>query len=166
MVQILTQLPRRLLGLKWHIAGSILVCTITFGSVTETAAGECINGTITTRQALQLASLAFRGKVIEIQEPHAPALTQVVTFDVDQVWKGPVTRHQVIYHPLSAESRMFTVGDRLVVFAHELSGENRQLVGLDTAGPPAFGYMSFNCVTDVPDDIGSELPRLPVSPPR
>ena len=46
------------------------------------------------------------------------------------------------------------------------AGENRQLVGLNTADPPAFAYMSFNCVTDVPDDIGSELPRLPVSPPR
>ena len=163
----MTQLPRRLLGRKWHIAGSILVYTITCGSLTGTAAGEGINGpTITTRQALQLASTVFRGKVIEILDPRAPALTQVVTFDVDQVWKGPVARCQVIYHVLSVESRRFTIGDRLVVFAHELSGEDRQLVGLNTAGPPAFGYMSFHCVTDVPDDIDSELPRLPVPLPR
>lgn len=140
--------------------------TITFGFLPGSAAGECINTTITTRQALQQASLVFRGKVIKLEDPHAPALTHVLTFDVDQVWKGPVTRRQIIHRPVSVESRIFTLGQRMVVFAHELSGENRQRVGLNPVGPPAFGYMSFNCVTDMPVDIDSELPRLPVSRPR
>jgi hypothetical protein len=162
-----TQLPQRLLGRKWHIAGSVLVYAITFASLTHTASAECISLStpITTDQAFQLASLVFRGRVIEIQDPIAPALTQVVTFDVDQVWKGPVTRRQVIHHARSVDNREFAIGDRSVIFAHELSGEQRERVGLNT-GPPAFGYMSFSCVTYLPGDIDSELPRRPVSLPQ
>jgi hypothetical protein len=68
-------------------------------------AGECINGTVSTRQVFEQSSLIFQGKVIEIEDPHAPALTQVLTFDVDKVWKGDVTERQVIYHAVSVDSR-------------------------------------------------------------
>jgi hypothetical protein len=128
-------------------------------------AGECINTTVTTRQAFEQSSLIFQGKVVEIEDPHAPGLTQVLTFDVDKVWKGAVTEQQVIYHAVSVESRIFSVGDRLVVFAHELSRESRLRVGLQQAGPPAFGH-SFDCVTDMTVDLGPELPRMPSSKPH
>jgi hypothetical protein len=130
-------------------------------------AAECVNNaSVTTRQAVAFSSLIFEGKVVEIQDPNAPALTQVLTFEVDKVWKGPVTRRQIIYHVRTVEGRVFNEGDHLVVFAHQLSEQDRALVGLPSAGPAAFGWSSFNCVTDMPVDIDSELPRMPFSKPR
>jgi hypothetical protein len=166
MNQMVTQPSPRLLGLEWHAVGLVLAWTIIFGSLPKPAAGECINTAITTRQALQQASLVFQGKVVEIEDPHAAGLTQVLTLEVEKVWKGPVSHRQVIYHLVSVESRIFNSGDRLVVFAHQLSEENRVRVGLQRMGPPAFGYMSFSCVTDMPVDVDSELPRLPASLPK
>jgi hypothetical protein len=151
----------RLLPVSFAFAAAIVSTSLSRIVV----AGECINATVSTRQVFEQSSLIFQGKVIEIEDPHAPGLTQVLTFDVDKVWKGAVTERQVIYHAVSVESRVFSVGDRLVVFAHELSRESRLRVGLQQAGPPAFGY-SFDCVTDMTVDLGSELPRMPSSKPH
>jgi hypothetical protein len=151
----------RLLPVSFAFAAAIISASLSRVVV----AGECINAAVTTRQVFEQSSLVFQGKVIEIEDPHAPGLTQVLTFAVDKVWKGAVTERQVIDHAISVESRVFSVGDRLVVFAHELSRESRLRVGLQQAGPPAFGY-SFDCVTDMTVDLGSELPRMPSSKPH
>ena len=167
MNQEMRRLSSPLLRVDAQVIAVVLVWSTILASPPGTAAAvECINTTVTTRQAFQLASLVFQGKVIAIEDPHAPGLTQVLTFDVDKVWKGAVTERQTIYQAVSVESRIFTYGDHLVVFAHELSRESRLRVGLQSAGPPAFGHMSFNCVTDMPVDVDSELPRMPSWKPR
>jgi len=150
-------------ALSLAFAGAVIL--VSLGNIA--AAPECISGAgVTTRRAFGYSSLVFHGRVIQITDPHAPAFTQVLTLDVDKVWKGAVTKRQVIYHAVSVESRVFSSSDRLVVFARELSGDDRVLVGLPLAGPPAFGYLSFNCDTGMPVDIDSALPRMPSSKPR
>jgi hypothetical protein len=166
--QAMNRIRPRSLKISAHaVSFAFLAAIISVSLPRMVVGGECINGTttLTTRQAFEQFSLIFQGKVIEIEDPHAPGLTQVLTFDVEKVWKGAVTERQVIYHAVSFESRIFSVGDRLVVFAHELSRETRLRVGLQPTGPPAFGY-SFDCVTDMTVDLGSELPRMPSSKPH
>ena len=85
----------------------------------------------------------------------------MLTFIVDQVWKGPAAKQQVIYHSLSAESRVFGRAEKLVVFARELSGADRLRVGLPHEGQSAYGYMSFGCGTGMPVDVDTELARIP-----
>jgi hypothetical protein len=127
------------------------------------ARAECIalSERISARDAVATSAIVFSGTVIKIEDPHAPGLTQVVTFEVNRVWKGPTTKQQVIHHLLHTESRVFTVGDSLVVFGWQLDAVTRTTVGLSPTGPPAFGYRSFACGADHPIEFNSELPQLP-----
>ena len=106
---------------------------------------ECINFKITTREALESSDIVFSGTVIKLEDPNAPGLTQVLTFVVDRVWKGSVTREHVIYHSISVDSRVFETGQKLVVFASQLAPADRERVGLQREGTPAFAYRPFDC---------------------
>ena len=111
------------LSLKLSVRGWVicLLVSATLVSLLPLSLGaECIDTKVTTRQAFELSSLVFSGTVTNVEDPNAPGLTQMLTFIVDQVWKGPAAKQQVIYHSLSAESRVFGRAEKLVVFAREL----------------------------------------------
>jgi len=80
----------------------------------------------------------FTGTVLEVQLTDG---VQTVTFDVDRVWKGVVTRRQTVFrsllNPLSADGRIvsgsassFTVGRRYVVLTGPMDESRRAELGL------------------------------------
>ena len=129
-------------------------------------AAECVNAKITTREALESSDVVFSGTVMKAEDPSAPGLTQVLTFGVDRVWKGAVAGERVIYHSISVESRVFRTGEKLVVFARQLAPADRERVGLQREGTPAFAYRSFDCGGAASLDVYQDLARFPSVTPR
>ena len=86
----------------------------------------------------------FDGTILDIQRRE---LALVVTFEVNRVWKGDVTRRQVVYRASrlpfgqrrGSSTRLIQfeeVGKRYIVVAHQLTGIERVDLGLtstDTA---------------------------------
>ena len=139
----------------------LFLAATTIVSLPNIAGAECVNVTISARDALATADVVFSGTVTKIEDPHAPGLTQVVTFAVDRVWKGPAGKQQVIHHQVTVDSRTFQTGDTLVVFGRQLGADSRERVGLPREGAPAYGYQSLGCGVDLPLEFNSELPQLP-----
>jgi hypothetical protein len=92
------------------------------------ARADCIAAPegISARDAVAFSDIVFSGTVIKIEDPHAPGLTQIVTFEVNRVWKGPTIQQQVIHHSVNTETRVFAVGESLVVFGKQLDADSRR----------------------------------------
>jgi hypothetical protein len=86
-------------------------------------------------------AVVFSGTVTDVTVNAASAWpSEIVTFDVDRVWKGVSTRQVVIYSfTRSVEPFHFTIGTRYVTLAHIQTAEERNLFGLAASGPPTFG---------------------------
>ena len=82
----------------------------------------------------------FSGTVVDRQ---IGSVVQVVTFDVDRVWKGDVTKRTIIYRPAEPEpeivggsggSEGFDLGQRYLVVAHLLTEAERRKFALKSIG--------------------------------
>ena len=93
-------------------------------------------------------AVVFSGTVIDRQ---IGSVVQVVTFDVDRVWKGDVTKRTIIYRPAHPEAetvgrsgggRGFDIGQRYVVVAHRLTETERRKFALKSTSTKslAVGY--------------------------
>lgn len=79
----------------------------------------------------------FSGIVATARHPDAAV---IVTFDVDRVWKGAISKRTVVYrpNPVTPDSRqVFDLGERYVVVAHRVTAAEREQFHLDTALPDA-----------------------------
>jgi hypothetical protein len=87
------------------------------------------------------ASVVFSGTVVRISANTASAWGgQIITFDVDRVWKGAPTKQSVIYSFTRTPDRFeFTVGEEYVVFAHIQTTEERTEFGMIASEKPTFG---------------------------
>lgn len=122
---------------------SLLVCLLHFGIsyVAPThAAAQCGGGYLQIKEFLAApnVSAVFSGTVVNVQ---ANQTVLVVTFEVDRVWKGRVTKRAVVYRPAPVSTWMeepdnrvrggspvrmhFELRKRYVVVAHNLSPEER-----------------------------------------
>jgi hypothetical protein len=72
----------------------------------------------------------FRGTIRDVQMV-PPG--QIVTFEVERVWKGRVSRTVITYNSLSGgyEERKFMRGERYLVMAHRLNAMSRARFGGD-----------------------------------
>jgi hypothetical protein len=70
--------------------------------------------------AFQYSDAVFRGTVLRVEGG-------ALTFTVDKVWKGPVTRQFTVYQSVFVESYTFKPGNVHVLFAHLLTPEERKL---------------------------------------
>jgi hypothetical protein len=89
--------------------------------------------------------LVFRGSVVGLNQISDFGVR--VTFNVDQVWKGPVPKRFDLYvGGLDAETARFEFQRPYLVFAHRMSQTARQGVGLTERDPVAFTATSCNAV--------------------
>ena len=80
---------------------------------------------------------AFSGTVATA---HPTDTAVMVTFEVDRVWKGAISKRTVVYrpNPVTPDSRqVFDVGERYVEVAHRLTAAEREQFHDDTAPPDA-----------------------------
>jgi hypothetical protein len=70
----------------------------------------------------------FSGTVSEIEEG-AGAVGHVVTFDVQRVWKGSVTKRVSLYQLNTSDAIEFSAGVAYLIAAYRLPPEQREVSG-------------------------------------
>jgi hypothetical protein len=143
------------------LIGLILLPRLTFA--------ECVF--MPLRPIADEAAIVFSGTVMNVAANTASEWGgQIVTFDVDRVWKGSPTKEFVIYSfTRTPEPFPFTMGTKYVVPAHTQTTEERTEFGLPASGPQTFGVGGCGGGTrtyeQAKGDIADLGPgRAPVSP--
>jgi TonB family protein len=107
-------------------AGCSLACVYVVAPIAVLA--QCGAGSIGIEQLLSLHEVAivFSGTVVGLERPGS---TEMVTFHVERVWKGPVKEETTIYRPVPPSgdhSPLFERGSRYAVIAHRLDARERR----------------------------------------
>src|SRR5262245_46823609 len=100
--------------MKW---GRLLLAALLGGPLLPPLAlAECVRITDSLRAEMSSGDAGFSGTVTDVGD----GFDQLVTFDVDRVWKGPVTKRFSIHNfDLTADRYSFGAGRRYLVFAHK-----------------------------------------------
>jgi hypothetical protein len=69
------------------------------------ARAECVRVNVSVVEGFQNSDLVFAGKLSKVEA--TTGNREALTFSVDRVWKGPATKHVVVYHPVFIESYRF-----------------------------------------------------------
>ena len=90
------------------------------------AFAEC--SSIPLRDSVRPAAVAFSGTVTEVATSTASEWRPtIVTFEVERVWKGSVTRRFAVYSfTRTPEGLNFVAGKKYVVFAHDPTTQERE----------------------------------------
>ena len=121
---------------------------------------ECIG--MPLRPIADHAAVVFSGTVIKAAANTASEWGgQIITFDVDRVWKGSATKHFVIYSfTRTPEPFQFTVGTKYVVLAHTQTTEERAQFGLAASEPATFGVGQCGEGTRTYENAKAEIAEL------
>ena len=84
--------------------------------------------TVSQGMALPTTVAVFSGIVSDIEES-AGAAAHVVTFDVQRVWKGTLTKRVSLYQLNTTEAIPFSAGVPYLIVAYRLPPEKRELSG-------------------------------------
>src|SRR5207237_8568650 len=83
------------------------------------ARAECVRVNVSVADGFRNSDLVFAGKLAKVEA--ATGDREALTFSVDRVWKGPATKHVIVYHPVFIESYRFQSGAEYVLFASMLT---------------------------------------------
>src|SRR6185312_17340050 len=94
--------------------------------VPHLAFAECLIRPL--RDSVNRAAVAFSGTATGVATPTASEWPiTIVTFEVERVWKGSVTRRFAVYSfTRTAEGFTFAAGKKYVVFAHNATTQERE----------------------------------------
>jgi hypothetical protein len=98
------------------------------GLTPAVVSAECPLMTIAQGMAMPATVAVFSGTVIDIEES-AGAATHLVTFDVQRVWKGILTKRISLSQSNTSEAIPFAAGARYLIVAYRLNPEERDLSG-------------------------------------
>jgi len=128
------------------------------------AFAECVRVGNSLRAILPYADTVFSGTVTDVTDLSG-VIDRFVTFDVDRVWKGPVTKRFSIHSfDLTMDRYSFDVGRKYLVFAHKPRSEDeRTLLRVLPSERETFvvgicggGTRWFSEVDGKLDELGSE----------
>src|SRR5688572_21402632 len=106
----------------------IMVVGVATGLSPAVASAECAFVTISQAIASPTTVVVFSGTVSEIEES-AGALAHVVTFDVQRVWKGTVTKRMSLSQVNTTDAIEFSAGVPYLIAAYRLPPEQREVSG-------------------------------------
>jgi hypothetical protein len=89
---------------------------------------ECPLMTASQGMAMPTTVAVFSGTVIDIEES-AGAATYLVTFDVQRVWKGTLTKRVSLYQSNTSDAIPFSAGVPYLIVAYRLRPEERDVSG-------------------------------------
>lgn len=92
------------------------------------ASAECPLVTVPQAMASPTTVAIFSGTVVELEES-AGAVAHVVTFDVQRVWKGTVTKRMSLQQSNTSEAIEFSAGVPYLIVAYRLRPEEREASG-------------------------------------
>jgi hypothetical protein len=104
-----------------------LLIALAAGAVARSANAECV--TLSVGTVASYADAIFSGTVTDIG-------ADAITFDVDRVWKGPVTKPFTVYVIKSIDAFEPRLGVKYLVFAVRASEEEQR--GFDASRQRAF----------------------------
>lgn len=107
-----------------RLALTALVCAL----APAAASAECAPVTTSQAMAAPTTVAVFSGTVSEIEES-AGALAHVVTFDVQRVWKGTVTKRISLSQVNTTDAIEFSAGVPYLIAAYRLPPEQREVSG-------------------------------------
>jgi len=98
--------------------------------VPHVAVAECVF--LRANLPAQSAALVFTGTTTNVAANNASEWpSAIITFDVDKVWKGPVTKQFALYSfTRTVEPFTFKVGEKYLVFSHALTDAERKDLNL------------------------------------
>ena len=105
----------------------VMVSCIT-GLSPAVASAECPAMTVSQGMALPTTVAVFSGTVSDIEES-AGAVAHVVTFDVQRVWKGTLTKQVSLYQLNTMDAIPFSAGVPYLIVAYRLPPEEREVSG-------------------------------------
>jgi hypothetical protein len=108
-----------------------------FGVSSVVASGECPIISASNAIASPSSAAVFSGIVRQVQDPDT---VQVVTFDVDRVWKGALPRRVELYQVNVSEAIKFSPGVRYLIVAYRETDSKREPF---RTSPPA-GMLGIN----------------------
>jgi len=116
---------------------------------------ECVQQT--AKSAMSSHALTFSGTVVEITQ--TLPFGARVTFEVDWVWKGFVTRRFDLYVSYrETELPQFEIGKRYLAMGDLLRPQLRQDVGLDEKNTVAYAPARCSDWTTTEADLGTGAP--------
>jgi hypothetical protein len=101
-----------------------LLVAIVAGAFPRSASAECV--LLSVRTVAKYADAIFSGTATDIG---SSAVSSAVTFDVDRVWKGPVTKPFTVYIIRSLDSFEPRLGVKYLVFALRASKDDERGFG-------------------------------------
>jgi len=112
-----------------------------FFLLSQQLGADCGSGTLRAGMRSNSSDVVFSGTVLSAQNVRAG---EVVILEVDQVWKGSVSKQFTIHNAMPKVNMApstrgisgfmrFVKGERYMVFAHRLTAEERALFGLGDA---------------------------------
>jgi hypothetical protein len=106
----------------------IMVVGVATGLSPAVASAQCAFVTISQAIASPTTVAIFSGTVSEIEES-AGAVAHVVTFDVQRVWKGTVTKRVSLYQLNTSEAIQFSAGVPYLMVAYRMRPEELEVSG-------------------------------------
>lgn len=112
------------------------------------ATAECVG--VDPANQLRFVTAVFKGRLVE--RAGIGEWGFALTFEATKVWKGTVTRRQVIYQLKSFDMSFFDVGLEYVVFANPITTDDAVRLGV-TGNPSALMVLDCNGARQIgPDD--------------
>jgi hypothetical protein len=110
--------------------GRIQIAVVGFVSalIPAVTSAECLFVTMPQAMASPMTIAIFSGTVSEIEES-AGAVVHVVTFDVQRVWKGTVTKRVSLQQLNTSDAIEFSAGVPYLIVAYRLRPEEREVSG-------------------------------------
>jgi len=106
----------------------VVIVSLMGGLSPAVVTAECPLMTVSQGMALPTTVAVFSGTVSDVEES-AGAAAHVVTFDVQRVWKGTLTKRVSLYQSNTSEAIPFSAGVPYLIVAYRLHPEERDLSG-------------------------------------
>lgn len=140
--------------MMWRHSCACVVMAFASLSTASAASPECVVATFDASQLLQDSALVFAGTLVEGDQ-------YTLTFTPDRVWKGEPSRRTTLYvfgHPFVG-SHSFRLGERYLVAARVMQGDERRFINIDDRAPTAFA-IERPCGSPMPLSLVPALDKL------
>jgi hypothetical protein len=126
--------------MRVNVATMVSVALLSSMVAAQTASGECVKVGVRDFLGQHADRIFLKGTTLSVTPIGDPARTSgfKVTFDVERVWKGSVSKRVELYVDLKADNPQFQLGHSAIFAATVLGDAARRLYGIIGTDTPAY----------------------------
>jgi hypothetical protein len=132
--------------------------------MSRVASAECPIVPRDIRTIAKYSAVAFSGTVTNIESISAIRGGETVTFEVERLWKGSLSKQFKVYNVtftgIADVGFVFQKGTKYLVFAHHQTMEDRAAFGLAASGPVALRIGPCGSGTRTYEEAKVEIAKL------